>query len=91
MKTETKTAPDVLALNPSTGWSMADVVRPTRPVRLSQTQSNLVQPNPTTRPPPGKETVKFLADFDHACHSTIRPPNLLPLLKFRLSALDLAA
>jgi hypothetical protein len=35
-------------------------------VRVSPTQSNLVQPNPTTPPPPGKETVKFLAIFDHA-------------------------
>jgi hypothetical protein len=39
------------------------------PVRPSQAQSNLVKPNPTTPPPPGKqigqETVKFLATFDH--------------------------
>ena len=40
-----------------------------RPIRVSPTQSNLVQPNPTTPPPIGKEiskdTVKFLALFDH--------------------------
>jgi WD40 repeat protein len=45
-------------------------------VKASQTQSNLVQPNPTTTPRPsftgGKETVKFLAIFDH----------LLPTLLF---------
>ncbi len=38
-------------------------------VQPSPTQSNLVQPNPTTPPPSGKEigkeTVKFLAFFDH--------------------------
>src|SRR6267142_7088527 len=42
---------------------------PTRSVRPSPTESNPVQPNPTTPPPTGKEigkeTVKFLALFDH--------------------------
>jgi hypothetical protein len=42
---------------------------PTRSVRPSPTESNPVQPNPTTPPPPGKEigkeTVKFMALFDH--------------------------
>ena len=39
------------------------------PVRVSPTQSNRIQPNPITPPPPGKEigkeTVKFLVIFDH--------------------------
>jgi hypothetical protein len=51
------------------------LVLPVRPVRSNPTQSDLVQPNPTTPPPLGKEigkeTVKFLAIFDH----------LLPLLR----------
>src|SRR5689334_11481931 len=38
-------------------------------VQPSPTQSNQIQPNPTTSPHPsftgGKETVKFLAVFDH--------------------------
>jgi hypothetical protein len=38
-------------------------------VRPSPTQSNRIQPNPTTPPPPGKqigkERIKFLAIFDH--------------------------
>src|SRR5262245_49880664 len=47
-------------------------VRPVRlvlPVRPSQAQSSLVQPNPTIPSPPGKEIGKetgmFLANFDH--------------------------
>jgi hypothetical protein len=40
-----------------------------RSVKASQTQSNPVKPNPTSIPHPwftgGKETVKFLAFFDH--------------------------
>jgi hypothetical protein len=65
MKTESKTAPDVPVSKRSTALIMSDFVRPVRPVRLSPTQSNLVQPNPTTTPLLGKETVKFLAIFDH--------------------------
>src|SRR5882762_3690577 len=45
------------------------LVLPVRSVQPSQAQSNPVQPNPATPPPPGKEigkeTVKFLAFFDH--------------------------
>src|SRR5712671_1028566 len=45
------------------------LVLPVRPVQPSQAQSNPVQPNPATPPPPGKEigkeTVNFLAFFDH--------------------------
>jgi hypothetical protein len=51
------------------GEGESDLVRVVRFVRLSPTQSNLVKPNPTTRLPlgkeNGKETVKFLAFFDH--------------------------
>jgi hypothetical protein len=42
----------------------------TRSVQPSPTESNRIQPNPTTPPPPGKETgketVKFLALFDYS-------------------------
>jgi hypothetical protein len=55
---------------------------PTGSVQASQTQSNPIQPNPTTPPPPGKqigkETVKFLAIFDHLTRHSLRS-NLNPL------------
>jgi hypothetical protein len=37
--------------------------RPALTVRLSPTQSSQIQPNPTTPPPPGKETVNFFGCF----------------------------
>jgi hypothetical protein len=47
------------------------------PVWVSQTESRLVQPNPTTPSPPGKEigkeTVKFLAIFTTTHHLQTGP------------------
>jgi hypothetical protein len=70
-----------IAANPS----ISDQIRVTfltgfrsTPVQVSPTQSNLVQPNPTTPPPPGKEigkeTVKFLAIFDHVSLCALSSP-----------------
>jgi hypothetical protein len=46
------------------------------PVQVSPTKSNRIQPNPTAPSPPGKEigkeTVKFLATFDHVLYG-VRP------------------
>jgi hypothetical protein len=62
--------------DPSDSSYQSDAVR-TR-VRTSQAQSNPVQPNPTTTSPPGKEigkeTVKFLAIFDHPPSCSVRKP-----------------
>src|SRR4051812_1324306 len=48
------------------------------PIRPSPTQSNQIQPNPTTPPPPGKEigkeTVNFLAVFDHRLRRPVLSP-----------------
>jgi hypothetical protein len=93
MKTETKPATDIPCLEAADQRDHVQLVPQIRPVRLSQTQSNPVQPNPTTPPPPGKgigkETVNFLAVFDHACLSALSSMLLLRELKFRLSAPDL--
>src|SRR5260370_38783824 len=61
------------------------LVLPARPVQPSQAQSNPVQPNPATPPPPGKEigkeTVKFLALFDPEpiMHHSIRRSADIPI------------
>jgi hypothetical protein len=83
MKTNHSLAPKVLALQqPAVTTCLASVVHLTNrgrnrstsqtssdSVKPSQSQSNLVKPNPTTPSPSGKEigkeTVKYLAIFDH--------------------------
>src|SRR5690242_7074778 len=83
MKTVTKTARDNSALKRSTSLASSDGSNQSDPpalrsgpdeggsdsIQAGPTQSDRVQPNPTTPPPPskgiGKEMVKFLAIFDH--------------------------
>ena len=65
MKTETNSAPDVPALPPSTSLTRSDssdLSDQSDSVQPSQTKSNQIHPTPST---PGKETVNFLAIFDH--------------------------
>ena len=63
-------------------------------VRPSPTQSNRIQPNPTTPPPLGKEmvkkTVKFLALFDHLLCAPSSPLSALtPVKPSRFNVLTL--
>jgi hypothetical protein len=82
--------------DPSDTSYPSDLSDLSNPVQPSPTQSNLVQPNPGTPPPPGKEIgketacspkrfwrrrIKFLAIFDHL---SLQP--LVPLVEHRICA-----